>query len=233
VLLCNLDIDNFFQISFLAALAKHVTEEVITAQMIVRSDSEDKREQLFDAIVGVPIIGRGEAGTTGRIAVFAHDFCKIGGHDEKCIGVGYQDIDLLRRIEELVKKQATGWPVLAQIRQNRAAMKTPVASGCGTCLLNFDGDSGEILTKAQGDARRKRDRGDAKLTQVDPEVVRTHQTWANMNAENVAVMKERLNLGMIVRNNMGHDLPKWDRTPSEHLQAFFVHDIGACRHEQG
>jgi hypothetical protein len=235
LLLCNLDVDNFFQSSFPVALAEHVRKEDNIAQRIVRSESDEFRDKLFDVIVGLPVVGRGaEAGTMGRVAIFGHDFCKIGGHDEDSIGVGYQDVDILRRIEELLKTQALQWPMVKKIRQHWSALQTKVVnSGCGTCFLNFAGDCGEIHTKAEAEARRKRDRGSAKIANVDPEIIQTFQNWTNMNAQNTSVMKARLKSGEIVRN-MGHPLPEWARTPHEHLEAlFFANDIGACRHEQG
>jgi hypothetical protein len=232
--MCNLDVDNIFQNTFPSALAAHVRREVDVAHVIVRADREGLRDELFDLIVGLPAVGRGHAaGTTGRIALFGHDFVKIGGHDEDCIGVGYQDIDVLRRSEKMKEEQERLWPRVKVIREKWLALKTNVVNaGCGTCLLNFDGDSGSCQTPNELKARNKRDRGTAKISKVDPDVVQTWKTWHAMNQENVKVMQAKLKSGKIARN-MGHDLPNWERTPREHLQAFFDHDIGACRHEQG
>jgi hypothetical protein len=57
-------------------------------------------------LVGRPLLGRGaRPGMPGRVAIFAIDFIRSGGHDEDCLGAGYQDRDMVARVEAMLDTQ--------------------------------------------------------------------------------------------------------------------------------
>ena len=117
-----------------------------------------------------------DVGTCGRMMYRASDWQSILGYDEDSFGVGYQDIDLKNRF---IAKQLE-----ARVPQRVITLKGP--SQVGGAIAN--------------DPDARRDRNEAKIANIDPAERAQHPRWGQLNSRNMAMMNERTQRGVLVRN---------------------------------
>ena len=117
------------------------------------------------------------SGTCGRLAYAPSEFFAIGGYDQCFLPVGFQDVDLKRRLLHRGCNNA------------HKVVKTLKLTEIGGAIPN-DANS------------KKSDRGSAKISCVDQSVTNQSEfsSWGKMNALNVSAGKAKLARGEIIRN---------------------------------
>ena len=106
VFLLNLDCDNFLTGGFVERLRQALLA-LVPSQDAVQLSSNDP-------------------GTTGRVGLFAGLFCSLGGYDEAFRPAGYQDVDVIRRVQSrgrvhTARTPCSGESVPNDLRNKKAA----------------------------------------------------------------------------------------------------------------
>ncbi len=149
---------------------------------------------------------------TGRLAFAASVWKGLGGYDEDMLPSSVQDVDLRRRIARYT--QVRYYPGEKLQQQLHGSHKEVKVGGTVANLLKSELDAG-LDPKQQ----YVLDRGDAKVSRVDPTIFARFPSWEAMKTVNYERMKRHAS-GDVLRLNLGKP---------EVLGAIWVH---ACEYEE-
>ena len=211
-LLCNLDCDNFFSPAYISAVARHwYIEKQILADAAAEATGSPGSAGLypFRALVAQSQ----HDGMTGRICLQASDFTRVGGYDQEAgiVGTGYQDVDLLRRLQATILLHTQLAPNVYPLRAS--ALHNKVSAIAGSCFPNKPG------------ASVADDRGWLKIENCDPADKERLKKWGRFNNVNHQLMQSKLKNGRIGRNG-AQDRPTFDRQPEHLLHQFLALGLG-------
>ena len=188
VYLCNIDGDNLLTNVFLTALCERANLELSNLPAPFRSANSDATVTYDGRFENTGTNWRcKEMGTCGRIGVPYVVFNFVGGYNEKLRGMGYQDIDLMKRLS---------------LVGNFTYVQCDDLTGVGFSVPNQQHKLKEYLA-VSGQARRKSNKcseDDAKMKNLAQDLKDKYKTFHELNHANLKLAKAGTNKGKFRAN---------------------------------